>query len=891
MKPACALLLFLGLLLISPAVSKGTSDKPKLQEQKSGAKWSLLQSAARAALPDSYQRTVAYQTTIAADMRCFQTTVTANDGLELNSTSSLVVNSTSSLVASMFLKVATDGGWITDFDEDFWLNNPIQPGTEDDPRTFLALKFNNFTVEARMTHGSELEIVLPSGVHAELTYFPVGKWLKLDLELDSKGKINVKVGSSGHVNSYPVFGGDTNSSEVLDEDEQQESHVNSSSKMDNNGSAYDVALNKTHLIPSEVCYIDEASSKKPWLNIARLEISLVSKYDASVKCETPLNATLTLYKQIMTDSQSRNSLCKDEFSLIVLPSTISYFDHDQQCKKLQGSILSKDDVGTYINELFKIASATRTTTDENLSWVQSLNITSESFRSWCSLLLRNVTVQMRPCYFSLPSSICKVQTSLPFFLFGKIGKFSRKYTLISKPDGTWAIKGFSSIMRYNKTEWILLSNLHKESCHSNSSNLPLVRSSWQCGEVSNLTLAFSSCGPDSFSCNSGQCLTRKCRCDGIAQCDDETDEEMCDFIIKDAGYNDLIIPPPLEDETKFRAKYFFKVYSIAPIQTSNFYVDVDLVFGVHWMDPRLTIWNPSDALNFDCKKIWYPSYAATNGFPIGHWVSMPDKRTEGCMVSLFPGMTLKESDDNPYMGRYLNGSSFELVYTLGGVLQIPCEFDLRKYPFGDQTCELNIWIDVTDQDYVVYERFDSELQDEVPFYGRYDVREYKVSRTWKKEVNSNKSVSLFIKFKSLYGYHVLNSYLTSFLIVLISFSTALFRVEDFNERVMVSLTALLVLTALFTQSNSSSVQTSYLKLLDVWYAALISFSFLVVLANTLLNSYHHKLNADKTLGKKCYDEMTIKKKAKVMNNIIFGFLDTLFLFFMFFYLLSIADKI
>lgn len=46
---------------------------------------------------------------------------------------------------------------------------------------------------------------------------------------------------------------------------------------------------------------------------------------------------------------------------------------------------------------------------------------------------------------------------------------------------------------------------------------------------------------------------------------------------------------------------------------------------------------------------------------------------------------------------------------------------------------------------------------------------------------------------------------------------------------MVSLTSLLVLTGLFAQTANTITKTSYLKLIDCWYLALIIFDFTVIL--------------------------------------------------------------
>lgn len=77
------------------------------------------------------------------------------------------------------------------------------------------------------------------------------------------------------------------------------------------------------------------------------------------------------------------------------------------------------------------------------------------------------------------------------------------------------------------------------------------------------------------------------------------------------------------------------------------------------------------------------------------------------------------------------------------------------------------------------------------------------------------------------------------LINLISFATFLFKWFDFQNRIMVSLTALLVLSTLFSQISDQLPKTSYSKLIDMWFLSSIVFAFVTIITHTIVEMNHH----------------------------------------------------
>ena len=224
-------------------------------------------------------------------------------------------------------------------------------------------------------------------------------------------------------------------------------------------------------------------------------------------------------------------------------------------------------------------------------------------------------------------------------------------------------------------------------------------------------------------------------------------------------------------------------------------------------------------------------------------------------------------------GRTMKWDTFTIKYQIHGIWKIPCQFDLRKYPFSEQTCKITWNGDTTGQG-LNYQRLPTD-NDKITYFGNENLGEFYYKTFYAESILLNKSISLHLVVSPYYGYHLLSSFFTGLLIVLISFITYLFPVDFFNERIMVSLTALLVLTGLFTQAASASISTPYLKLVDIWYALLISFTFLNVVINTGIYVVVHKGKSQ--ASDKIEDEKeSLLNKAKRLNRISFGIISFIF---------------
>lgn len=62
-----------------------------------------------------------------------------------------------------------------------------------------------------------------------------------------------------------------------------------------------------------------------------------------------------------------------------------------------------------------------------------------------------------------------------------------------------------------------------------------------------------------------------------------------------------------------------------------------------------------------------------------------------------------------------------------------------------------------------------------------------------------------------------------------------------QDRIMVSLTSLLVLTGLLTQTSQSITKTAYLKLIDVWYIVFICIDFLIIVVLAVIEGFRQRV--------------------------------------------------
>ncbi|XP_053399520.1 glycine receptor subunit alpha-2-like isoform X2 [Mercenaria mercenaria] len=249
-----------------------------------------------------------------------------------------------------------------------------------------------------------------------------------------------------------------------------------------------------------------------------------------------------------------------------------------------------------------------------------------------------------------------------------------------------------------------------------------------------------------------------------------------------------------------------------------------------WKDERLVY---DDVLNltrleldaslFD--SIWVPDFfIITEKFSDFHEVTVPNK-----MVHIYPDGTVQ------YSAR-VTGSFF-------------CVMDLRRYPFDTQHCKM---------EFESYGQTTKHLKfkwSDVPLTMGKDIKFPQFDLISTQTYNCDKDyfgiafpcIGLKFILERNYAYHIIQIYVPSILIVILSWVNFWLDCTSVPGRVSLALLTVLTMTTQSAGARSNLPRVSYIKAIDVWMAACLTFVFLGLLEFAYVNVQSRVLNRRKSV--------------------------------------------
>ncbi|XP_068216480.1 uncharacterized protein [Palaemon carinicauda] len=447
---------------------------------------------------------------------------------------------------------------------------------------------------------------------------------------------------------------------------------------------------------------------------------------------------------------------------------------------------------------------------------------------------------------TLTCPVCNF-TDIPAFRLRGLcreSKFDRDYFLNGYRNGRPMFEGmfFSQIIWDNET-WVLQSRKEKgveaKMIERRPKGYPFGLTVWEIkGDdcvVKEAEYLLTYCEGEDFTCSDGSCINIVNRCDQVTHCPDNSDELNCGILQLPVGYTPNL-PPPSFDGAPLLMKIAVEITSVREFNLVGFSMQLDMIQSVTWKDGRLTFANlrPGDFTNqagVD-EPVWRPILAIKDASKSPTDIVM---RNEMFRVNR-ESTSLSDQDTRTREDKLYAGADNSMKIVQQYTVKFMCLFSLQMYPFDTQQCLLSFNITNMEQNFIFQKAG-------VIFSGERRLLEYKCIREQMLGIEDGPGiVEVVLTFRNQYGYYIGNAVVPSLLMVSICYLCFLFDMPDFQDRIMVSLTSLLVLAALFSQTSQSIPKTAYLKLIDVWYICLITFDFLIIVDLVFIENL--RLNAD-----------------------------------------------
>ncbi|CEF69132.1 Gamma-aminobutyric acid A receptor/Glycine receptor alpha family and Neurotransmitter-gated ion-channel transmembrane domain and Neurotransmitter-gated ion-channel family and Neurotransmitter-gated ion-channel ligand-binding domain-containing protein [Strongyloides ratti] len=302
--------------------------------------------------------------------------------------------------------------------------------------------------------------------------------------------------------------------------------------------------------------------------------------------------------------------------------------------------------------------------------------------------------------------------------------------------------------------------------------------------------------------------------------------EVLNILTDTERYNKNLYPnEEKEIPTQVTIQMYIEGMSSFRAQSMDFLVDI--YFQTQWVDERLKHSGKRRILIGDKKTfdlMWQPGlYFANSRESTFHEVSSP----------------------NFLVWIYSNGTVF---YDTRISLNVICMQDLSKYPLDSQACTLRILSYAYDNKQLVIE-WNKEKAIEV----NEDLRMTDMTlRTIRPGTTINNYVTglwtcataEFIVDREIM-HHILQTYLPTSLIVIISWFSFWLDAESVPARVSLSITCLLTLATQNSAARMALPQASYVKAIDVWMGGCTSFVFLAIIEFTVVNYCNRRNNRKK----------------------------------------------
>ena len=215
-----------------------------------------------------------------------------------------------------------------------------------------------------------------------------------------------------------------------------------------------------------------------------------------------------------------------------------------------------------------------------------------------------------------------------------------------------------------------------------------------------IELKLTGCKANEFTCNDGQCIKIKERCDQLPQCEDESDEQKCILLVLGHGYNKEVPPSVVAKRRNFKEtkllpiKVSLTLQKVVAIEEVDFSISFKFKITLKWRENRVAYLNlkkdsSNNLLNHEeVRMLWLPLviYWNTDQDETTRLGQSWEWRTDILVVRKGEATesSMKHIDEAEVFQGSENSLRMEQTYTYA----FQCVFKLAKYPFDTQVVRL-----------------------------------------------------------------------------------------------------------------------------------------------------------------------------------------------------------
>ena len=198
---------------------------------------------------------------------------------------------------------------------------------------------------------------------------------------------------------------------------------------------------------------------------------------------------------------------------------------------------------------------------------------------------------------------------------------------------------------------------------------------------------------DNFTCNDGQCVSMKQRCNQIPDCRDKSDEENCEVLVLGKNYNKNV-PPVISEKEKVNVSISISILKLVDIKEEDYSIEIQFSIILKWKENRAKYHNLNHEKDLNALtkeeilKLWLPKVIYENTdqkdttrlgeYGKGEWDTIVVVEREGN----FTQSDINIVDESEIFEGSENNLTMKQTYTR----EFQCNCDFVRYPFDTQVC-------------------------------------------------------------------------------------------------------------------------------------------------------------------------------------------------------------